>query len=66
MKISCEVAPAARMPSMAAWFRRKTSELSMSWYSLLVSKMTLSLLANSLAVVVHQALKPSTSVMTFS
>jgi len=66
MKISCEVAPAARMPSIAAWLSRNTSELSMSWYSLLVSKMTLLLLAKSLAVVVHQALKPSTSVMICS
>jgi hypothetical protein len=66
MKIVCDVAPAARMPSMAAWLRLKTSELSMSWYSLLVSKMTLLLLAKSLAVVVHQALKPFVSVMTCS
>jgi hypothetical protein len=60
----CEVAPAPRMASMAAWLSCLTRELSMSWYSLLVSKMTLSLLANSLAVVVHQAPKPATSVIT--
>lgn len=63
IKINWFVAPAARIPSMAAWLSRNTSELSMSWYSLLVSKMTLSLLANILAAVVHQALNPSTSVM---
>jgi len=38
----------------------------MSWYSLLVSKTTLSLVAKSLAVVVHHFLNPSTSVMIFS
>jgi hypothetical protein len=65
-KISCEVAPAPRMPSIAAWLRLKTSLLSMSWYSLLVSKMTLSLLEKILAVVVHHALNPSTSVIICS
>lgn len=54
------------MPSMAAWLRSKTSEFSMVWYSLLVSKITSSLSANMLATVTHQALKPSTSVMTSS
>ncbi len=65
-KMVCDVAPAPRIPSIAAWFRRATSALSMSWYSLLVSKITLLLLANSLAVVAHHALNPSVSVMICS
>lgn len=59
----CEVAPAARMPSMPAWFRLTTTSWSMSWNSLLMSKMTLVLLANSVATLVHHVLKPSLSLM---
>jgi hypothetical protein len=54
------------MPSMAAWFSCATRVLSMSWYSLLVSKITLPLSLNCAATVFHHALKPAVSVMTLS
>ncbi|KIH89888.1 hypothetical protein SPBR_01087 [Sporothrix brasiliensis 5110] len=65
-KMYCDVAPAARMPSMAAWLSCATSVLSMSWYSLLVSKTTLALSLKWAATVVHQAWNPAVSVMTWS
>lgn len=42
-KMYCEVAPAARMALIAAWFRFATSVLSSSWNSLFVSNMTFEL-----------------------
>ena len=65
-QINWLVAPLSRIPSTAAWLRSATSWLSMSWYSLLVSKMTRSLSAKRAATVFHQAENPAVSVMICS
>ncbi len=58
-----EVAPAARIPVMAAWLREATRALAMSWYSLLVSKITLELDRKWVATVFQKVSKPAVSVI---
>ena len=58
------LAPAARMPLMAAWLSCRTRSWLMVWYSLLVSKTTRWLEANSRAKLVKKVWKSEVEVMT--